>query len=489
MKLGPVLSKANPPRNRKTPAARLPYSRSRAAKTDVPPVTANVYARSHQKSDPEILPEQSDQMAIPPTGGSIWVSLFLWSLVIPAFFSIGTWRLTPNRMFLLFAFIPLIGILLSGRCGRIRAVDVFLILYAAWNSISIFYHHGMAQLEFVGVGFIETVGGYLVGRCLIRTPGDFDHFVRVLFIIMLVMIPAAVLETFFGLRIYNEIVGLFTDTFAWAEFVRLGVYRAQVVFEHPILFGVFTSSTFSFLYLMINRDTGKSSGMRRGWASIVPTMLSLSSGAYLLLMIQFGLVAWKRIFQSMVNRWRILTGLVVSGYVAIDLLSNRTPFEVFASYMTFDAGTSYWRILIFRYGMQNVWANPVFGIGLKYWVRPSWMGTPSIDNFWLLTTMRYGIPALVFLLAGLLSLVFALVFRKIYSQYVGQQRLALVFVLLSIFVAIATVHLWNATYIYMMFLFGCGVWMLDYEDDGKSAGRGQSAPTRKASPRSRNQSN
>ena len=92
-------------------------------------------------------------------------------------------------------------------------------------------------------------------------------------------------------------------------------------------------------------------------------MLSLSSGPLLSIILQLGVNAWNHILRNTQQRWWGFVGLFVLAYIMIDLLSNRTPTKVFMSYATFSAHTAYWRGLIFEYGMQNVWAHPLFGIG------------------------------------------------------------------------------------------------------------------------------
>ena len=72
------------------------------------------------------------------------------------------------------------------------------------------------------------------------------------------------------------------------------------------------------------------------------------------------------------------------------------------SYATFSAHTAYWRSIIFDWGMVNVWANPIFGLGLNDWVRPRYMVSGSMDNFWLVVAVRYGIPGFALLAAGYL---------------------------------------------------------------------------------------
>jgi O-antigen ligase len=156
-------------------------------------------------------------------------------------------------------------------------------------------------------------------------------------------------------------------------------------------------------------------------------------------------------------RWKLLIVLLVVSYAIVDVLSNRTPFEVFISYMTFNAHTAYWRVHIWNFGVDNVLAHPIFGLGLHDWARPSWMHSPSVDNFWLLNAMRYGIPGLVLIAALYLYSVRTVGKGIPGAQGEDQQLRALAFSLISIGVGICTVHLWGGTYTFFMFLLGAGL--------------------------------
>jgi hypothetical protein len=85
----------------------------------------------------------------------------------------------------------------------------------------------------------------------------------------------------------------------------------------------------------------------------------------------------------------------------------------------------------------------------------------SMDNFWLLITVRYGVPALVFLLATVFGLVIAAGLRKNIPLEWRHARHAWAFTLFGISVAAATVHLWNALFVLFMFLVGSGAWLAD----------------------------
>lgn len=396
-----------------------------------------------------------------PASKAILAIIFVAALLIPVRVYLGALMLNPPRIVLLLLFIPMIGSWMSGRYGRILTTDWLVIAFIGWFGLAFLVTTGFSAIDFVGIAVIETFGAYLVGRCFVRSADDFRRVVRFLFAMLIIMIPAAVLESVYKMRIYNDLFSFLGQTFPWVDYApRMGLYRAQVVFEHPILYGVFVSMTFTLLFLM-PRTSGKGVyGAWRAWAAGVASFFSLSSGAYLSIMTQVGLLAWDRIMKANPNRWKLLIILTAIAYVAVDLLSNRTPFQVFASYMTFNAGTAYWRILIFEYGMQNVWNNPVFGLGFGNWVRPGWMKSASVDNFWLMTAMRTGIPSFLLIAAAYATLVWQLTRQTIVDPERRAIRKAIVINFVGLAIALATVHVWGPTYMFMMFLMGASGWLL-----------------------------
>ena len=131
------------------------------------------------------------------------------------------------------------------------------------------------------------------------------------------------------------------------------------------------------------------------------------------------------------------------------------------SYATFSAETAYWRGLIFEYGMQNVWAHPLFGLGMGDWARPEFMHTSSVDNFWLLITMRYGIMAFILMVIGYFVPLFRIMFRDFsLDPLLAQIRLAWVFTFLGLSFTLVTVHIWSNIFSFVFFMFGSGMWLL-----------------------------
>jgi len=234
---------------------------------------------------------------------------------------------------------------------------------------------------------------------------------------------------------------------------RLGLTRAFASFEHPILYGVFCATNFSLVFYAL-RDASWQRGLR-AIVIVAATFFALSSAPLLALVIQILLISWDFTTRRMPYHWIALTSMIAAAYIAVDIVSTRSPILVFVSRLTFNAETGYFRTYIWNYGIANVWQNPLFGIGENDWVRPEWM-PPSVDNFWLLTAMRYGIPAFIFLILAIALTLYSLSRLRLTSPANADVRKGLMITFFALMLAGATVHFWNATFCIMIFLVGSG---------------------------------
>ena len=267
------------------------------------------------------------------------------------------------------------------------------------------------------------------------------------------------------LNLLDRIPGVTSLVNVKAE-ARLGLQRAQVVFSHPIHFGLFCSVLFSICFIGLKTIISDKSRYFASLLLILGVFLSLASGALLALLLQLGLILWAWIFNKVNNRWLLLLGLFVLIYVLIDLLSNRAPIRVFMSYATMSAHTAYWRGIIFEWGIKNIVANPIFGIGLNEWIRPIFMRSTSVDNFWLLTTMRYGIPGFLLLAIGFLISLLKIGTRNCEGDHMLHQvRRAWMFPFVGLTFTLSTVHIWGTIYSFVFFMFGAGMWLMTAKSD------------------------
>lgn len=401
------------------------------------------------------------------------VKLYILMSVLPVAFYAGPVFLTAQRAFLVVLIVPLLIGFLSGRYGRVNVLDIALILHLLWQLLSFAVTAPQALLGFQGAATIEALGSYLLARAMIRDRQSFTALCKAIGLVAVAMLPIALYETFTSdpivISFIRSLPGVTSVEIVMIE-QRLGLDRVQGVFAHPIHFGLFTSIAFSLTFVAMQ---GKMSGTQRYIQSAIIalcTFLALSSGALLALALQIGLIAWFTMLQKYWFRWWILFGLFALAYVGIDILSSRSPIRVFMSYATFSPGTAYWRGLIFEWGIKNVLgdasnnipAAPWFGIGLADWVRPIWMRTSSVDNFWLVVALRHGLPALILLWIGYFWLIFKVGLRHDMNgdEEFLRLRRAWMFTFIGLTFTLTTVHIWSVIYALVFFFLGAGVWML-----------------------------
>jgi len=451
----------------------------------------------------EVAPAQSQdqpQTAAPERGLAakglpILTTLFILTLLMPIQFRIGPVLLLPYRAWLLVLFIPLFIRLMSGRAGGLIAPDWMILVSALWTGVALAVNHPIGFIiEPWGTNLIEFFGAYMLGRVGVRNADDFRLMAKTTFFVLLVLLPFAILEA-----VTHRAV-LLSKLPGHIEIVnptpRYGLRRVQSVFAHPIHYGAFASTTFGLAWFVVSYGGALFTRIWRALLVALSTFLSLSTGGLIAFIIQFGLIAYEMVMKSNPRRWRIFAWMAVIGYILANFMAEKSVFHTLVFKATFSAQSGYTRILIFEHGMKNVWANPIFGIGYNNWVRPSFM-SDSVDNFWLLYAMQFGLPAFV-LLAGALALI---VWRAIQAPLPPGGldwacRAGFLVSLSGIIIAGGTVHYWKGLLSFVMFFIGTGVWIFTggartapaaapvEEADRRPAGPRKAAPL-EAQPRAR----
>lgn len=402
-------------------------------------------------------------------------ALYLLCLVIPVWFNVGPLSLSLLRLFLLLMILPLAIQMLAGRFGRLLITDVLFVAHLLWATAALAVNNPTQVVGQFGSVGVEFLGGYLVARASIRTPQAFLALGRWLVMLVLCLTPFALYEARTSQPIILETIRNLPGIDSFAKVrpdPRLGMFRTQTVFAHAIHHGLFCSVAFSLAFVALK---GAISDLWR-WisASMVALtgFLALSSGAFLAILLQVALIGWAALFAHQRWRWWLLVGLFVLAYVAIDVLSTRDPIRVLMSYATFSSHNAYWRSIIFEWGLANVIGSaekgiagsPLFGIGLNDWIRPSYMYSGSMDNFWLVMAVRYGVPGFLFLAAGYAWAIFLIMRRDFTADVVlAQIRRAWVFTLLGLTFTLVTVHVWSSIYSFVFFMFGAGIWLIAAE--------------------------
>jgi hypothetical protein len=113
-------------------------------------------------------------------------------------------------------------------------------------------------------------------------------------------------------------------------------------------------------------------------------------------------------------------------------------------------------VLIWNQGIDDVLRNPLLGFREETWTRLFWM-KPSIDNFWLLQSMRGGIPSTLFLLASMLLMARTMVhktFDRDIDPEVAALRRGCLYMQLAFFLCGSSVHFFDKVQPFFALMLG-----------------------------------
>lgn len=376
---------------------------------------------------------------------------------------LGGLRLSPYRLVVIAMLIPCVARIARGEVGKWHLADNAMLFHCLWVMLALVAYAGLGQgLESGGIYLFEAFGGYLIGRSLIRNSAQFLAVARLMLCVVLVMMLVAAVESVSG----NHFIRVASRTLFGGPPLpviepRLGLHRAFTSFDHPILYGIFCASTLGMAVYMPTSKGSKLGGYFRPLVSAAATFFSLSSGAFSALAVQMFLVGWDKVTHGIQYRWAALLAIIGGVWGVLTLVSNRGPVKVFLTYFTFSPGTGYNRLRIWEYGSAEVLRHPLVGIGLGDWERPSWMISGSMDNFWLATAVRYGLPALLFLVFALGFVIYRQATVQTRDRTYRSCRSAWMVSMIGLSIAACTVHFWNALFCLFCFLIGSGAWMID----------------------------
>lgn len=395
--------------------------------------------------------------------GSVFLlAVFMIALLIPVHPQIGGLRMDPYRILFIVIYIPIVLKLLSGGAGGVTTSDKLIFAYSIWVVLCFTVNHGFEHFAYSVVWVMEISGGYILGRLLVRNIADYQRFVRFHVIAIFIMAPLAFYELLTSHMVVTEFLGKFLPATQKNPADRFGLSRVQVVFPHSILFGLYCSIAVANIFYVAKDKLLRSLFAMAGVIAV--TFTSLSSAPLLSILLQSGLIAYDKITKG---RWKLLMVLAVIAYVIVASISNRSPLLIIIEKLTLDPQTGWYRIHIWRYGMQNVWQHPIFGIGFNDWVRPDWLSA-SVDNFWLLNAMRTGIPSFLLLAAAILIHSIRIVKVPLEDQMVKYIRTGYLIVLFGILFTLSTVHVWDALAVFIMFYIGAGAFLYTNANIGQT---------------------
>ena len=402
----------------------------------------------------------------------ILLIVFFLALVLPIQPELAGQRMDPYRFLLLVLFLPFSVAIFRRRAGQITIIDTMMGCYAFWIVVTLVFHHGMVRFAYASVWAIMLLGGYMTGRLLVRSEQDYLRFIRYFLTVLLILLPFAIYEFLTGDMIISRVLELKIPVPIYEFFtgdiiinreleikiptvekfhdIRLGFSRVQVFLPHSILFGFFCSVCFgNVIYIYRRHFFGR---LVRLALVIGMTGMALSSAPLLSIALQSMMAGWDKITRG---RWMMLFAGIGSIYVFLSVVSDRGPIILLIDNLTFNPSTAWWRVHIWDYGVQNVMDNPLMGLGLNDWARPDWLAD-TVDNFWLLTAMQAGLPALAFLVIALVIHVVRIVKVEGLDEQTRDIRTGYLVVLAGTVFTLSTVHVWDAMAVFIMFFIGAG---------------------------------
>jgi len=387
----------------------------------------------------------------------------LVSLLVPAYFSVGPLAMTPSKLVFLLI-VPVLTVrLLRGDYGRILAPDILLFGYAIWMTLAMLANHSVrVAIEYTGSNTVILLGGYLTARATIRNRETFLALIRFLSIAVILTFPFALYEVITSRTTIPRWLASLPGITSHSDInhdPRFGMWRAQVVFPHPIHYGIFCSLAFSLFYEgLAERLRWVRRALGTGVIGVC-CFMSVSSGPVLAMLVQMGLIGWNSTLRRVRHRWMIFWVLAIVGYIVAEIASSRSAIYAIVSRLSFSSSTAFSRRILFNYGVEQIGRTPVLGVGYNSWPLPAWM-TGSVDNFWLFVAVRFGLPAFL-LLAAAFIVPMIIIGRRDFSAApeLNAMRRAWIFTMTSVILVMATVAIWGELYSLVLFTLASGLWM------------------------------
>lgn len=370
---------------------------------------------------------------------------------------IGTAALPPYRFMLIPAALYMMS---RGLRGQIRLgwIDALIVAATAWVCFALFMTTEAVEAFTAAVAQTTDIAlAYFFGRFTIRSLRDLRTFLIMMAPGLAFVGLALIAESLTHKRLIQDFAGLVTGRSAGYRIdVRLGLFRAPGPFPHPILAGVFLAS-FLPLYVL---------GGVRGWPKIagvvaaVCSFFTLSSAALLSLVVEGGLIAYNWVSERFANlSWRLFFLVLGVMVFVAETATGSGTYGLLMRYASFNTLSSYNRVLIWQYGTQNVIKNPWFGLGYGDWERPAWMYSSSMDHFWLLMAVRFGIiPAVLMAIVTIVTVFMLMRAAIVAPNYVDRRAYKGLAISLSVFgFGIISVALWLSAHIWFFMLIGLSV--------------------------------
>ncbi|RPF71518.1 O-antigen ligase family protein [Aurantiacibacter spongiae] len=381
-------------------------------------------------------------------------AILIYAMLMPPQFSVSVGDiLLPLFRIVLLVSIPYVLRSLQAGRWRWRVVDSLVLVAALWIFVALYQNTGLSTALSTGGGqVIEIALSYFLARSCITSVRHLRFMLVMsapgLIVVGGLMALESVSRTLIIQPLAAQIMG---DNYIGRPIERLGLLRTPGPFAHPILGGVFLCSFLPIYALSSLRGWPRIAGLLASFCGF----FSISSAAILALVSGTALVGYNFLVERVRKAsWRLL--LLIGGvflFVA-QFATEAGAFRLLVRYASLNSASAFNRVLIWRYGSASVENNPLFGSGIDQWERPVWMQA-SVDNYWLLLAIQYGIlPPLLLIVGTIVALVSISRAAKRHS-IIDRRLLVGVAVSLAVFAfGLVSVAAWLSLQTWYFFLLG-----------------------------------
>lgn len=403
------------------------------------------------------------------TAKADWAPVLVFASILmtpEARLDLGGFQLYPYRLALIAA-LPAMLVKLVREPLRPGPAD----LLVAGSSIMMFIAMALrypldVALKTGGASTLDALLAYLAGRIFFRSSLDVRRFLYRISPLLLAVAAVMALESLSHNYILRPIVGAITGHSPAAALgrmyeIRMGLLRATGPFLHPIAAGLFFGSLVPLFY---SADLPKWRWL--GLLGCLGGIFGWSSAGIVAIVAGLGLGVYDSVQRRFRLGWAPLLWTIVASAFLIELFSQGGFVKFVIRYAALNPQTGYFRLLIWEYGWASVAKSPWIGIGyFESYERPTWMHTDSVDNYWLLQSLRYGVPSMAMMLVAVFWSMFSLGMSRQGKELGALQgrRMAtgVCISLATTVVSLLTSSPWGADMAWLILLFGMAAGLAD----------------------------
>ncbi len=256
---------------------------------------------------------------------------------------VGPFSFPVFRLLILVGFLRVV---LRGErpAGTVLGMDKVLALWAGWFVVCSAFHQEPAVTVITHLGLVfNTVGTYILLRCLCHTEEDIRRFVQILALVLLPVAVEMVMEQVLHRNLFSIFGGV-----PESPIVRNGRLRSQGPFGHPILAGTVGGASFPLMFGIWRSHPRSAKLGLAACAAIV--ICSASSGP--IMSVAFGAFALTLWFRHQFVP--VLRTIAVLGYFLAEVVMNDPAYYLLARIDLTGSSAGYHRAALIQSAITNL---------------------------------------------------------------------------------------------------------------------------------------